>query len=148
MLNHLFSSNELQIKRVLDLILRRGKQKIGIFGSSFKAKTDDLRESPMVTLVEYLLREGKQLRIYDENLDFRCLTSSNKEYVEQKIPHLVELLQSDQKTIILESEVLVIGTKQEGLKDLPKQTTGKIIIDLVRIFEPGEATGKYIGITW
>lgn len=147
-LDQILRSNQLQIKKALHLILRTGKQKVGIFGLSFKSGTDDLRESPMVILAEYLLGKGKQLKIYDENVNLQRITGGNKEYIEHRIPYLIKFLEDSLEKVLQDSEVLVIGLKYRKLKGLLKKTKGKIVIDLVRILEPGEVSGEYIGIVW
>lgn len=147
-LNHIIQSNELQIKRVLQLILKTGRQRIGILGLSFKAETDDLRESPMVILTEYLLGKGKKIMIYDKNVNLSRLIGKNKEYIQDKLSHIGNLLKKSLEEVVQNSEVLVIGTRNKEFKGMCKNTQDKIIIDLVRIIEPGETTNKYIGISW
>ena len=85
-------SNNLQIQRAFDEVMDTGKKKIGLLGFSFKAGTDDLRESPIVILAEALLGKGLTLKIYDKNVSLARLVGSNKEYIEQQIPHLSSLL--------------------------------------------------------
>ncbi len=147
-LNHIIQSNELQIKRALQLILKTGRQKIGILGLSFKAETDDLRESPMVILTEYLLGKGKKIMIYDRNVNLSRLIGRNKEYIQEKLSHITDLLKKSLEEVVQNSEVLVIGTKNGEFKEICKNIQDKIIIDLVRIIEPKETINKYIGVSW
>src|SRR5437667_9482427 len=91
-ISHILASNTLQIQHAVDEVLETGKKKIGLLGFSFKAGTDDLRESPMVILAEALLGKGLSLRIYDRNVLLARLVGGNKEYIENQIPHLSSLL--------------------------------------------------------
>ena len=91
-LEPLLRSNQLQIQQAFDQIVETGKKRVGLLGFSFKAGTDDLRESPMVILAETLLGKGYAVRIYDRNVLIARLTGSNKDYIEQQIPHLSKLL--------------------------------------------------------
>ena len=129
------------------MVLSKQKRKIGIIGLSFKAGTDDLRYSPTVALVEQLLGKGCQLKIYDENVYLSKLVGANKQYIEEHIPHLSELITNDIEGVVKESEVIVISHAYDKLPDLLNQYTDKSVIDLVNI-------AKYItncdyeGICW
>ncbi|MEW6608871.1 MAG: UDP-glucose/GDP-mannose dehydrogenase family protein [bacterium] len=143
-------SNEYQINLTIKKILNSGKKKIGIFGFSFKAGTDDLRESPMVTLIEALIGKGYVIKIYDRNVHIARLFGANKKYIEETIPHIALLMCDSMEKVIEDSDVLVIGNKAEEFKQiLHKMTADKIIIDLVRVFDKTEVNvGKYDGICW
>ena len=88
-------TNEIQIQRALGLFSKYFGKKICILGLSFKAGTDDLRNSPFVELVESLIGRGFDLCIYDKNIQIARLTGKNKEYIEKRIPHLSHLLSDD-----------------------------------------------------
>jgi GDP-mannose 6-dehydrogenase len=141
-------TNRLQIERALDMVLRTGKKRIGILGFSFKAGTDDLRESPMVTLIETLIGKGLDLVIYDRDVSLARLFGSNKEYIEQGIPHIAKLMRSSIDEVLSASDTIVIGNKSEEFRQIesrlrPDQT----VIDLVRLFDrPSDAS--YQGICW
>src|SRR5213592_749709 len=109
LLGAVLGSNRLQVQHAIDQIVETGKKKIGLFGFSFKAGTDDLRESPMVILAEALLGKGLQLRIYDKNVSLAKLVGVNKEYIEKQIPHLSSLLSDTIDDVINTSEVIVVG---------------------------------------
>ncbi|MBE7472407.1 MAG: GDP-mannose dehydrogenase [Anaerolineae bacterium] len=143
-------SNELQARLGVEAVLRTGKKRIGILGLSFKAGTDDLRESPLVYLAETLLGKGYDLRIYDENVSMARLTGANKQYIEKVIPHISSLLSSSLDEVLAMSEVLVVGNRLPAVATLLEQTNDRhIIIDLVRIREGLNGLDEnYQGICW
>lgn len=149
LLSSILPSNRLQIERALEMVLRTRKKKVGILGFSFKAGTDDLRESPMVTLVEALIGKGLDLRIYDRDVSLARLFGANKEYIEAEIPHIAQLIRSDLRDVVAESEVIVIGNKSAEFAEIRDQVTpNHIVIDLVRLFSDGLPGAKYDGICW
>src|SRR5947209_8586564 len=143
-------SNKLQIQRALDEVLETGRKKIGLLGFSFKAGTDDLRESPLVILAEALLGKGLQLKIYDRNVSLARLVGSNKQYIEEQIPHLSSLLCESIDEVIDRSEVIVIGNQAPEFVDaLKKCRADQIILDLVRLPIYGSLLqADYRGICW
>ena len=141
-------TNRLQIERALEMVLRTGRKRIGILGFSFKAGTDDLRESPMVTLIETLIGKGLDLVIYDRDVSLARLFGSNREYIEQGIPHIAKLMRSSIDEVLSASDTIVIGNKSEEFRQIesrlrPDQT----VIDLVRLFDRPSDNG-YQGICW
>lgn len=143
-------SNELQARLGVEAVLRTGKKRVGILGLSFKAGTDDLRESPLVYLAETLLGKGYDLRIYDENVSMARLTGANKQYIEKVIPHISSLLCSSLTEILDTSDILVIGNRLPAMTKLLERVNGHhIIIDLVRIRETLDGLDEnYQGICW
>jgi len=150
LLNSILDSNETQIKMGINLIKKTKKKKIGIFGFSFKPGTDDLRESPMVELIETLLGKGYKISIYDKNISIAKIFGANKQYIEKEIPHISSLMCPSMEKVLSRSEVLVIGNNSEEFKKIPKlMREDQIIIDLARIVnKKGEAKSKYEGICW
>jgi GDP-mannose 6-dehydrogenase len=146
----ILSSNRLQIEQALTQVLDTGKKRVGLLGFSFKAGTDDLRESPMVILAESLLGKGCTLKIYDRNVSIAKLVGSNKSYIEGQIPHLSSLLCDDITDVIADSEVIVVGNKSpEFAPALDTCRADQIIIDLVRLPIPGALLqADYRGICW
>ena len=115
-------------------MLETGKKKVGLLGFSFKAGTDDLRESPIVILAEALLGKGISLCIYDKNVSLARLVGANKEYIEKQIPHLSSLLCNTIDEVIDQSEVIVVGNQAPEFADAVKQCRAdQIVIDLVRL---------------
>jgi GDP-mannose 6-dehydrogenase len=149
-LQSVLRSNQLQIHHALDQIVETGKKRVGLLGFSFKAGTDDLRESPMVILAETLLGKGYDVRIYDRNVMIARLTGSNKEYIEQQIPHLSRLLSDSLDDVIDGSDVIVIGNAGPEFGDaIARCRPDQTILDLVRVkFDAASVKAKYQGICW
>jgi len=149
-ISQILPSNKLQIQQAFDQIMETGKKKIGLLGFSFKAGTDDLRESPIVILAEQLLGKGCELCIYDKNVSLAKLVGSNKEYIEKQIPHLSSLLCNTIGDVIEKSEVIVVGNQSPEFADaLTSARAGQIIIDLVRLPIVGSLLrADYRGICW
>lgn len=149
-LSAVLESNRLQIERAYEMVRAAGSRKIGILGLAFKAGTDDLRESPMVAVVEMLIGKGLTLSIYDRDVSEAQLTGSNREYIEGEIPHIWSLMRKSVDGVIDESEVIVIGNSSREFRTIERQLRpGQIVIDLVRAFgtRVTEAPG-YQGICW
>lgn len=141
-------SNRQQIERAVDMILATGKKRVGIFGFSFKAGTDDLRESPMVTLIETLIGKGLQLNIYDRDVSLARLFGANKEYIERQIPHIAQLMRTSMEEVLEFAEVIVVGNKAEEFNDIEqKRKQGQVVIDLVRLIDKTSGD-SYQGICW
>lgn len=150
LLSSVLESNRRQIERAIAMVLRTGKKRIGVLGFSFKAGTDDLRESPMVALIEALIGKGMQLAIYDRDVQLARLFGANKEYIEGEIPHVSQLMRPTVDEVLEHAEVLVIGNKAEEFREglAPKLREDQTIIDLVRLFEDRLSDGTYQGICW
>jgi GDP-mannose 6-dehydrogenase len=144
-------SNDEHLDRAVEMVLETGKKKVGMLGLSFKAATDDLRESPQVQLVKRLLGEGRQIRIWDDNVSLGHLIGSNRQYIEEVIPHVGSLLSSSLSEVLKDAEVVVIATR--GLNGLELRgclRPDHIVIDLVNL-ERGSrpaTSGNYEGICW
>ena len=143
-------SNRLHVDRIIDRILRTKRKTIGILGLSFKAGTDDLRESPIVTLIEALIGKGCQVSIYDPDVLPARIFGANRDFIEQEIPHISTLMHSTSDDVIRASEVLVVCKQDGNFKEaLGPYLKEKIIFDLVRI-SPNLSTmpESYEGICW
>jgi GDP-mannose 6-dehydrogenase len=150
-LSHVLPSNEEHLKRAFDLVVRTGKRKVGLFGLSFKPGTDDLRESPMVELAERLLGKGYDLRIHDANVSMSRLLGANREYIEQRLPHLGQLLAADVDEVLAHAEVCLVATTDPAvLAALPSGDDHRTLIDLVRLpdAEARRADRGYVGLAW
>ena len=144
-------SNEMQIRRVVDNILALGRRKIGIFGLAFKSGTDDLRESPMVELAERLIGKGYDVRIYDANVALSKLLGANRAYLEERLPHIGQLLTDEVEAVLEHGEVFIAGTKDPAVVTaIDSLREDRIVIDLVRLPGAEERRLKpgYIGIGW
>jgi GDP-mannose 6-dehydrogenase len=149
-ISQILPSNRQQIQNALDHVLETGKKKVGLLGFSFKAGTDDLRESPMVILAEALLGKGMSLKIYDKSVSIAKLVGANKAYIETQIPHLSSLLCDTVEEVIDGSEVVVVGTQApEFCAALARARADQIVIDLVRLPMYGSLLqAEYRGICW
>jgi GDP-mannose 6-dehydrogenase len=148
MLSSLLPSNDNQIERAAQMIFARGKRKLAFLGMSFKPGTDDLRESPLVRLIEQCLGKGYDLRIFDKSVSIARLTGANKAYIEKEIPHISRLLSTDLDEVIGFGEVIVVGHRtKEFAAALEKSAGAREIVDLARVFDtlPGKA---YEGLNW
>jgi GDP-mannose 6-dehydrogenase len=141
-------TNEIQIQRAVKTIFKYWNKKLGFLGLSFKAGTDDLRNSPAVILIEALLGKGCDIKIYDKNINLSMLTGTNKEYINARIPHLATLLTADASQLINNCDVIIINTKEPEFPDLVKDISDKVIIDFVRLDEILLAKKNYHGINW
>jgi GDP-mannose 6-dehydrogenase len=146
----ILTSNQRQVQHALEMILDTGRKRVGILGFSFKAGTDDLRESPMVILAEALLGKGHTLRIFDRNVSIARLTGTNKEYIDNQIPHLSSLLAESIDEVIAGSDVIVVGNgSPEFGEALTRTRADQIVIDLFRVTVARERIpADYQGICW
>ena len=149
LLNSILLSNRQQVERAVDTVLRSGRKNVGVLGLSFKAGTDDLRESPMVTLIETLIGKGLKLTIYDRDVELARLFGANKQYIEREIPHISSLMNSDLSAVIEQAEIIIIGKKEDEFRMLAdKMNNGRVIVDLVRLFDVADTRKQYKGICW
>lgn len=150
LLESIISSNEEHLERAIDLVLQTGKRKIAVLGLSFKAATDDLRESPQVQLVKRLLGEGREIQIYDNNVLLGRLIGANRDYIEQVIPHIGSLLKPDLEEVLKEAEVVVIATRGLDPQVLQKKIRAdQKVIDLVNLENSRRIrSAAYKGICW
>lgn len=148
-LNAILPSNELQIEKGLNMVMARGHKKVGVLGLSFKAGTDDLRESPMVEIVERLLGKGYDIRIYDRNVNLASLVGANRNYILNHIPHISKLLVNNIEAIIDHSETIVIGNNDAEFSDITGIVSAtQSVIDFVRAVENPTEEIHYEGICW
>jgi GDP-mannose 6-dehydrogenase len=145
LLGSLIPSNQAHLDQALRLICRGGRRKIGIVGLSFKPGTDDLRESPIVLLVEYLIGRGYPLRIHDANVQISRLFGANRQYIEKEVPHIEKLMSPTLGELIAFADVLVVGHGQADLLQYDLQ--GKEVIELERL-EKKPATAVSQGLGW
>jgi GDP-mannose 6-dehydrogenase len=151
MLESIMPSNSEHITRAVEAVLHAGKKKISILGLSFKAGTDDLRESPQVQLIKRLLGEGCQVQIWDEDVSIGRLAGSNRQYIEEVIPHIGSLLSTDFESVVRSGEVVVVGTKLRNPELLTHcLAPGQVVVDLVNLERSKRPQGgaSYQGICW
>ena len=148
-LGAILPGNEAHLRRGVEMVLATGKRKVGVLGFSFKAGTDDLRESPLVALVEALLGKGLDLKIYDRHVSLARLVGANKAYVEEAIPHIASLMSDDLDEVVAHAEVVVIGNADPRFAGIPARLGAETaVIDLVRVGDPEGFGPGYRGISW
>lgn len=148
LLSALNLSNRLQVEHAVDMILRTGRKNVGVLGMSFKSGTDDLRESPMVTLIETLLGKGLHLSIYDRDVELARIFGANKSYIEREIPHISSLMRPALQDVLSKAEVVVVGKKEDEYRSALTGLRPEVqVIDLVRIGGVEDLRG-YHGICW
>jgi GDP-mannose 6-dehydrogenase len=150
MLGGIMASNQAHLQRALDKILATGKRRVGFIGLSFKTGTDDLRESPLVTLAEQLIGKGAQLAIYDPEVQLSQLLGANRRYIEQHLPHLGQLLEPEIEAVIAGAEVLVVGILTPAIAEalVRHVHAGQTVIDLVRLPNRSAMGGEVQGLCW
>ena len=149
LLNSILPSNQRQIDRGYSMITAKGKRKIGVLGFSFKAGTDDLRESPIVEVIERLIGKGYDLRLYDKAVNMASLTGANRDYVLNHIPHISRIMQPSIDAVLAHAEVVVVGNAAAEFRDaLARVRPGVEVVDFVRVTERKSRAGEYDGICW
>ena len=148
-LNSILPSNTLQTERGLQMIMAQKGRKIGILGFSFKAGTDDLRESPIVEVIERLMGKGYDIKIYDKNVNLARLVGANRDFILNRIPHISKLMVDSMKEVLEHAETVVIGNGSEEFHDIINHTSGdQMVVDFVRISEKQSDGEQYDGICW
>jgi len=133
LLNSILPSNQGQIRNAIDAVLETRKRKIGVVGISFKKDTDDLRESPMVTLVETLIGKGCNIRILDRNVSISRLMGANRKYIENEIPHIASLMCETPHNLLEHADVIIVGNKSDESKQvLAAIRPDQIVFDLTK----------------
>jgi GDP-mannose 6-dehydrogenase len=148
-INSVLPSNRLQIDKAINMIIEQGNKRIGILGFSFKANTDDLRESPVVELIERLIGKGYELALFDKNISEAKLQGANRDYILNHIPHISQLMVNSIDELLTNSQTIVIGNKASEFECIfDKLRDDQIIVDLVRIRNEPPASKQYTGICW
>ena len=148
-LSAILPSNRIQIERAVEMVTRSGKRRVGVLGFSFKAGTDDLRESPMVTLIETLIGKGFELTIYDRDVSLARLVGANKEYIEREIPHISKLMRDTIDGVLADADIVIIGNQAKEFRGVAERLRkDQQLIDLVRLFDDRTSNENYQGICW
>ena len=150
LLDSVMRSNAVHVDRAVDAVLRTGKKNIAFLGLSFKAGTDDLRESPQVQVIKRLLGEGCQVKIWDRDVLLGQLAGSNRQYIEEVIPHIGSLLSSEFEDVVRSGAVVILATKIDKERLAFCVKADQIVIDLVNL-DPATrptVTASYQGICW
>jgi GDP-mannose 6-dehydrogenase len=151
LLESLMPSNAEHVDRAVEMVLSTGKKKIAQLGLSFKAGTDDLRESPQVQLIKRLLGEGLEVKVWDEDVSLGRLAGANRQYIEEVIPHIGSVLSADLEAVLRAAEVVILGNKSASKDQLAKHLRPEhIVIDLIHLDQARRPAGakSYEGICW
>lgn len=148
-ISSILPSNEKQIARGLQLIAEQGNKQVGVLGFSFKAGTDDLRESPVIEVIERLIGKGYDLRIFDKNVRLASLVGANKDFILNHIPHVSKLMADGVDSVLDHAKTVVIGNREPEFSKLAgRLRQDQVMVDLVRIGNQRSEKGKYEGICW
>jgi GDP-mannose 6-dehydrogenase len=148
-INSILRSNEAHVQRGFDLIVRQGLRKVGILGFSFKAGTDDLRESPLVEIIERLIGKGYEVQLYDRNVNVAKLMGANRDYILNHIPHIASLMRESIEDLLENSDLLVIGNGAPEFANVPARLKpSQRLVDLVRMPSAPVGAAHYQGICW
>ena len=148
-LTSILPSNELHVARGVQLVMENGHKRVGVLGFSFKAGTDDLRESPMIEVIERLIGKGYDLRIFDKNVNLASLVGANRDFILNHIPHISRLMVNGIDAVLDHAETVVVGNGDPDFRAVPgRLRAGQHLVDFVRITEGRSENGKYDGICW
>lgn len=150
LLASLLPSNRVHVDRAVDIVLADGRRSVGMLGLSFKTGTDDLRESPMVTLAERFIGKGLTLRIHDPFVNLSRLVGANRRYIEESIPHIGSLMCDSLSDVVVPADILVVGLSDpQVLREMRRfSREQQLILDLVNMPERAGLRGRYHGICW
>jgi GDP-mannose 6-dehydrogenase len=139
----------MQVARGVQLITEKGFKRIGIVGFSFKAGTDDRRESPVIELIERLTGKGYDLRIYDKNVRIASLVGANRDFILNRIPHVSRLMMQRVDDVLNHAQTVVIANNDPDFHDIPDRLReDQVLVDFVRVANKRSEPGKYDGICW
>jgi GDP-mannose 6-dehydrogenase len=148
-LNAILQSNAAQVRLAIQKLLSLGKKRVGFLGMAFKPNTDDLRESPLVEVIETLLGKGYAILIYDQNVSLSRLVGANKRFIEEHIPHLSSLLVDKIEDLVAGSDVIVVGYQSpEFARAIENARPSQVVIDLARVARHATTPATYDGICW
>jgi GDP-mannose 6-dehydrogenase len=148
-LNAVLPSNQRQLDRAFQMVFDQGRRRVGVLGLSFKAGTDDLRESPMVDVVERLIGKGYDLRIFDHNVNLASLVGANRDYILNSIPHIADLMVPTMQEVLDHAETLVIGNRDPSFREVFTQLgEGQTVIDFASVSDRRSEPQVYDGICW
>jgi GDP-mannose 6-dehydrogenase len=148
-LSAILPSNQRQVERGLQMVLDKGSRKVGVFGFSFKAGTDDLRESPVVELIERLLGKGYDVKLFDRNVNVAKLTGANRDYIMKMIPHIAAVMLDSIDAVLEQVDVVVIGNNDPTFDSIPARLRpDQVLVDLVRLKQRPAVAENYDGICW
>jgi GDP-mannose 6-dehydrogenase len=145
LISSIMASNRCHVDRAMQMVLDLNERNVGVLGLAFKAGTDDLRESPVVELVERLLGKGHEIRIFDHNVNLSRLVGANRAYVYEHLPHIARLMVDDVDEVVNHGGTIVIGNRDRYFAEVVRRLNmSQRVVDLVRI----DAERSFNGICW
>ena len=148
-LRSVLPSNQLQVERGIRLVQEQGSKKVGFLGFSFKAGTDDLRESPLIQMIEHLIGKGYELSIYDKNVNVSRLVGANRDYILNHIPHIANIMVDSVEEVLNSADTVVVGNGSAEFSDVVSRARlDQCVIDLVGVAKPDGDAANYKGIGW
>ena len=149
-LDAVLRSNDVHVQAAVAAVERQRKKKVGVLGLSFKAETDDLRESPIVRVVGTLVGKGYELLLHDNHVNVARLVGANRDFLEREIPYLERLFRTDAREVVQSSEVVVIANSHPAYREVATWLNGdQVVVDFVRLLEPRQVPGgRYVGLAW
>lgn len=148
-LESILPSNRIQVERAIQMVTAKGRRRIGVLGFSFKAGTDDLRESPLVELVERLIGKGFDLRLYDSNVNLAKILGANREYILKTIPHISTLMMDTIEDVLEHGEVIIVGNGDARFRDVASRLKPhQVLVDMIRVPGREALTDRYDGVNW
>ncbi|HBN27039.1 MAG TPA: GDP-mannose dehydrogenase [Desulfobacteraceae bacterium] len=149
LINSILHSNNCQVEKGLRMVIEKGNKKIGFLGFSFKAGTDDLRESPVVEMIERLVGKGYDIKIYDKNVNLASIMGANKDFILNKIPHISRLMVKTIGEVLEHAGTIIIGNNSPEFKNIfDLINEDQVIVDLVRAVDNMQSSRSYDGICW
>jgi GDP-mannose 6-dehydrogenase len=146
-LSSILRSNELQVTRGLQRIIAKGHRRVGVLGFSFKAGTDDLRESPIIDVIEGLVGKGYDLRVYDKNVQLAKLVGSNRDFILNHIPHISKLMVDDIDAVLNHAETIVIGNREPDFRTIGgRLRSDQCLVDLAQVWEATSSQARGAGV--
>jgi GDP-mannose 6-dehydrogenase len=149
-LESVLESNEAHFRRTYELLTANGRRRVGLLGLAFKPGTDELRESPFVELAERLIGKGYDLRIYDPSIHLPSLTGTNRDYIEEHLPHLKQLLSETAREVVDHAETCIVASRDAEVGRALADAEGRMIVDLVRLPDASDLKrrSEYHGVAW
>jgi GDP-mannose 6-dehydrogenase len=142
-LSSVLPSNEKQVERGVKSVIESGNSRVGVLGFSFKAGTDDLRESPVIEVIERLIGKGYDLRIYDRNVNLAALVGANRDFILNHIPHISRLMLPTAEAVMAHAQTIVIGNNDPEFAPVhTKLRADQSLVDFVRITKQGSANAQ------
>lgn len=149
LLNSLMNANDAHLERGMQMVLDKGHRKVGVLGFSFKAGTDDLRESPLVEMIERLIGKGFDIKVYDRNVNIASLVGANKDYILNRIPHISRLMVQSMGEVLNHAQTIIVGNGDAEFKSISgKLKAGQVVVDLARVADRTSDGSTYDGICW